>query len=127
MKLVLFDDFRLGLLKGDCVVDVSEVVKDIPHLVPQDLMAGLISSFGSYRALLEKAIAEGSGLPLSAIRIRPPLPKPGCIDCMAVNYIENGARDEPAPLNAFQKSPSAIVGNWDPCFPPLTTTTPGVF
>ena len=36
-------------------------------------------------------------------------------------------RDEPAPLNAFQKSPSAIVGNWDPCFPPLTTTTPGVF
>jgi len=113
MKLVLFDDFRLGLLKGDCVVDVSEVVKDIPHLVPQDLMAGLISSFGSYRALLEKAIAEGSGLPLSAIRIRPPLPKPGCIDCMAVNYIENGARDEPAPLNAFQKSPSAIVGNWD--------------
>jgi 2-keto-4-pentenoate hydratase/2-oxohepta-3-ene-1,7-dioic acid hydratase in catechol pathway len=30
---------------------------------------------------------------------------------MAVNYMEDGTRTEPAPINAFLKSPSAIIGN----------------
>ena len=28
MKLLFFDDFKLGVLKGDSVVDVSDVVRD---------------------------------------------------------------------------------------------------
>ena len=36
MKLLYFDDFKLGVLKdGDKVVDVSAVVQDIPHTGPQ--------------------------------------------------------------------------------------------
>ena len=31
MKLLFFDDFKLGVLKGDTVVDVSDVVRNIPH------------------------------------------------------------------------------------------------
>ena len=31
MKILYFDDFKLGVLKGDKVVDVSAAVKDIPH------------------------------------------------------------------------------------------------
>src|ERR1700686_3452510 len=31
MKLVYFDDFKLGVLKNDAVVDVSAAVNDIPH------------------------------------------------------------------------------------------------
>ena len=27
MKLLFFDDFKLGVLKGDAVVDVSDVVR----------------------------------------------------------------------------------------------------
>ena len=34
MKLLLFDDFKLGVLRGDAVVDVSDTVKDIPHTGP---------------------------------------------------------------------------------------------
>ena len=34
MKLLFFDDFKLGVLKGDTVVDVSQVVRDIPHIGP---------------------------------------------------------------------------------------------
>ena len=30
---------------------------------------------------------------------------------MAVNYMEDGTRKEPAPINAFLKSPAAIIGN----------------
>jgi 2-keto-4-pentenoate hydratase/2-oxohepta-3-ene-1,7-dioic acid hydratase in catechol pathway len=43
----------------------------------------------------------------------PPLPKPDNIDCMAVNYMEDGTRSEPAPINAFHKAPSAIIGDGD--------------
>ena len=38
MKLLYFDDFRLGVLKGDTVVDVSKTVKGIPHTGPHDLI-----------------------------------------------------------------------------------------
>ena len=113
MKLLYFDDFRLGVLKGDAVVDVSKVVKGIPHTGPHDLISGLIERFTDYRKKLEKAAAAGRGIPLKKVRIRPPLPRPINIDCMAVNYMEDGTRTEPAPINAFHKSPNAVIGDGD--------------
>jgi 2-keto-4-pentenoate hydratase/2-oxohepta-3-ene-1,7-dioic acid hydratase in catechol pathway len=113
MKIVYFDDFKLGVLKGDSVVDVSDAVKDIPHTGPHNLISGLIERFADYKGKLEKAVASGKGIPLKSVRIRPPLPKPVNIDCMAVNYMEDGTRSEPAPINAFHKSPSAIIGHGD--------------
>ncbi len=113
MKLMFFDDFRLGVLKGDAVVDVSEVVRDIPRAGPQDVIAGLIARFADYKPALEKAVAAGKGVPVAGVRIRPPLPRPHNIDCMAVNYMEDGTRAEPAPINAFHKSPSGVIGDGD--------------
>jgi hypothetical protein len=48
MKLLFFNDFQLGVMKGDNVVDVSDVVSDIPNLEPQQLINGLIIYFASY-------------------------------------------------------------------------------
>ena len=45
--------------------------------------------------------------------MRPPLPKPDNIDAMAVNYMEDGTRSAPAPINAFQKTANAICGPGD--------------
>src|SRR5205823_12089266 len=39
MKLLFFDDFKLGVLKGGTVVDASQVVRDLPHTGPHDLIA----------------------------------------------------------------------------------------
>src|SRR5512134_1359299 len=113
MKILLFNDFKLGVLRGDTVVDVSKLVADIPHTGPQDLISGLIERFPKYKAKLAKAAASGKGVPLAKVRIRPPLPRPHNLDCMAVNYMEDGNRTEPAPINAFHKSPSAVIGNGD--------------
>jgi 2-keto-4-pentenoate hydratase/2-oxohepta-3-ene-1,7-dioic acid hydratase in catechol pathway len=114
MKLLYFNDFKLGVLKGDnTVVDVTAAVQDIPHTGPGDLISGLIERFSSYRQKLEDAAARGQGVPLASVRIRPPLPKPTNIDCMAVNYMEDGTRSAPAPINAFHKSPGAIIGPGD--------------
>jgi len=111
VKLLYFDDFRLGVLRGNEVVDVSAEVEDVPHTGPHDLIGGLIGRFDDYRGKLEKAAAAGSGTPIADVRIRPPLPRPGKIDCMAVNYMEDGTRSEPAPINAFHKAPEAVIGD----------------
>ena len=113
MKLCFFDDFKLGVVKGDAVVDVSAVVQGIPHAQPQDIIRGVIEKWDEYKPKLEAAVASGSGVPLASVRIRPPLPKPTNIACMAVNYMENGTRAEPAPINAFGKSSLGIIGDSD--------------
>jgi 2-keto-4-pentenoate hydratase/2-oxohepta-3-ene-1,7-dioic acid hydratase in catechol pathway len=76
------------------------------------LISGLIERFADYRNALSAA-ATGAGMPVSQGRIRPPLPKPGNIVCMAVNYMEDGTLEKPAPLNAFHKAPTAIIGPGD--------------
>jgi 2-keto-4-pentenoate hydratase/2-oxohepta-3-ene-1,7-dioic acid hydratase in catechol pathway len=113
MRLVFFDDFRLGVLQGDSVVDVSEAVRDIPHTGAHDVINGVIARFGEYRPRLEAAARSGAGIPVGRVRLRPPLPRPTNIVCMAVNYMEDGTRSEPAPINAFLKSPGAIIGPGD--------------
>jgi 2-keto-4-pentenoate hydratase/2-oxohepta-3-ene-1,7-dioic acid hydratase in catechol pathway len=113
MKLLFFDDFKLGVLNGDTVVDVSDAVRDIPQAGPHDVIRGVIERFAAYRGPLSELAGRGHGVPLSQVRIRPPLPKPSTIVCMAVNYMEDGTRTEPAPINAFLKSPSAIIGPED--------------
>ena len=113
MKLLFFDDFKPGVLKGETVVDVSDVVRGIPHTGPGNLISGLIEHWADYKGRLEAAANQGKGVPVSQVRIRPPLPKPTNIECMAVNYMEDGTRAEPAPINAFHKSPSSIIGDND--------------
>ena len=113
MKILYFDDFKLGVLRGDDVIDVSAAVSDIPHTGPHDLISGLIARFDDYRGALEKLAEDGEGVPVASVRIRPPLPKPGKIDCMAVNYMEDGTLSEPAPINAFHKAPEAVIGCGD--------------
>ena len=111
MRLLFYDDFKLGVLNGDNVMDVTSVVQDIPHSGPGDLISGLIANFDQYRERLQEAAAMGSGVPLSSVRVRPPLPSPKNIACMAVNYMENGTLPQAPPINAFLKSPSAIIGD----------------
>ncbi|MBM86536.1 MAG: fumarylacetoacetate hydrolase [Rhodospirillaceae bacterium] len=113
MKLAFFDDFKLGVLKGDGLIDVSAVVSDIPHIGPGDLMSGLIACFDHYREKIDAAIEAGVVVPMSSVRIRPPVPKPGKIDCMAVNYMEDGTLEEKPLRNGFHKAPSAIIGDGD--------------
>jgi len=112
MKLVFYDDFKLGAMKGDTVVDLTDAVSGITHTSPQDLLNQLIESFSQHRSRLQQAIDQGTGVPVGQVRLRSPLPRPNII-CMAVNYMEDGTRDEPAPINAFLKLPGTVIGPGD--------------
>ena len=111
MKLLCFNDYRIGVLKGDNVVDITAVIQSIPHSGPGDLMNRMIERFADVRARIDAAVAAGSGLPVKQVKLRPPLPKPVNIECMAVNYMEDGTRKEPAPINAFHKAPSCLIAH----------------
>jgi len=110
LKILFFDDFRLGILSGDNVIDVSDKVSGIPMVGPHDLINGLIENFDQYRSLLEKAVNSAQGVPISSVRIRPPLPRPVNIDCMAVNYMEDGTLTETPAINAFTKASNSVIG-----------------
>ena len=82
MKLAFFDDYKLGVVVGDKIVDVSAVTKGIKALGPQDVIRGVIENFGALKGKLAAAAKKGKGKPLSKVKLRPPLPKPENIICM---------------------------------------------
>ena len=113
MTIGFFNDYRLGIISidsagGGSIVDVTDAVADIPRVGPHDLINGVIASWASSRGKLEAA-AKAAGVPLGSVTLRAPLPKPGNIVCMAVNYMEDGTRSEPAIINAFHKAPTAVL------------------
>ena len=76
-------------------------------------MIGVIERWSDLKTPIERAASGGQGVPVGQVKIRPPLPKPVNVDCMAVNYMEDGTRKEPAPINAFHKSPGCVIGDND--------------
>jgi 2-keto-4-pentenoate hydratase/2-oxohepta-3-ene-1,7-dioic acid hydratase in catechol pathway len=113
MKLAFYDDFELGVVVGENIVNIASVVRDIPHTGPHDLISGLIARFADYRKRIEEHVASSKRVPASGVRFRAPLPKPGNIDCMAVNFMEDGTRPAPAPINAFHKAGNCVIGDGD--------------
>jgi 2-keto-4-pentenoate hydratase/2-oxohepta-3-ene-1,7-dioic acid hydratase in catechol pathway len=112
MKLVFFDDHRLGVIAGETVVDVTAIVRHVAHTGPGDLISGVIATFDTLRPKLEEA-AQTRGVPLAGVRLRAPLPRPGNIVCMAVNYMEDGTLPKPPPINGFHKAAAAVIGPGD--------------
>lgn len=115
MKLAFFDDFKLGIVVGDKIIDVSSVTKGSKALGPQEMIRTVIEKWSAYKSKLAAAAKKGKGMPLSKVKLRPPLPKPENIVCMAVNYMEDGTLSERAPINAFMKSrapSSATAALW---------------
>jgi 2-keto-4-pentenoate hydratase/2-oxohepta-3-ene-1,7-dioic acid hydratase in catechol pathway len=123
MKILFFDEFRLGVLVDDHVIDVSAVAEGIPHAHPQDIMNRLIGDWDTYRGLIEAELTRGPAVPLEHVRVRPPLPRPTNIDCMARNYMENGTLPERPPINAFTKSPNSVIGHGDTMILPDVAAT----
>ena len=62
MKLAFFDDYKLGVVKGDSIVDVSSAVRDIPHLNPADLINGLIARFDRVSQAARRRVGVAAAL-----------------------------------------------------------------
>lgn len=115
MKLVLFKiapdvDPMPGVLTERGVVNVSRALR--PGYTPQLTMQVIIDHFDRLRPALEGLAREADARPLEAVRLYPPLPRPGKILCCIGNYWEHAQR-ESRPLNMFLKNPEAVIGPGD--------------
>ena len=114
MKLALYDDYQLGVIKGDRIVNAMSAIEGMNFRRPQDMMEEVIINWAEMRPRIEAAAEGQDGVTLGSVRLRPPVPRPPKLICAAVNYLEFGQR-EPAVLDAFLKSPTAVIGSGDTC------------
>ncbi|MFN0070733.1 MAG: fumarylacetoacetate hydrolase family protein [Chloroflexota bacterium] len=113
MKLASFgDDFRVGIVRGDTVIDAMPVLGDLAGLAPEDRAIAVIEQFDSLRPEMEALERNGTGVGLSSVRLRAPLPRPRKVMCCFGNYKEFTQRDR-APQDMFLQSPESIAGNGD--------------
>src|SRR5947209_9464769 len=105
------------------VVSIADAVR--PGHTPQLTMQGIIDDFETLRPALKRLAHERRALPLSQVRLRPPLPRPGKILACIANYWEHGAL-EARPLNMFLKNPDAVIGPGDTIVLP-ELTEPWIF
>jgi 2-keto-4-pentenoate hydratase/2-oxohepta-3-ene-1,7-dioic acid hydratase in catechol pathway len=111
MKLACFgEDFRVGLVRDDLIIDATSALGDLAQLVPEDRVIAVIEQFEDLRMGLEQRAREGEGVPLSSVRLRAPLPRK--VMCCFGNYKEFTQRDR-APQDMFMQSPESITGNGD--------------
>lgn len=108
MKLAFFDDYQLGVITGDRIVDISDALSDISYHTPQELIQMVIEDFDSLRSTITDAAENGTPIALDNVSFKPPLPRPGQLVCLAGNYIEP---DSPSrgDFNAFLKSPTGVI------------------
>lgn len=120
MRLTYFDNLKLGVVIDDEVVDVSDAViaqgtrmrpdeSGEAFVRPGDLGA-IIENWDQLGPVVQRAAQSGVRLKLASVRLRPPVIRPVNIDCLAMNFIEDGSGNPPAPINAFHKSPGSIIG-----------------
>jgi 2-keto-4-pentenoate hydratase/2-oxohepta-3-ene-1,7-dioic acid hydratase in catechol pathway len=113
VKLAFFDQFSLGVVRDDQIFDVSAAVAEIPRVHPHDVLRAVIEDWEKWGPRLESAADEGRGAAIEAVAVRPPVPRPVSIDCMAVNYMEGGTLSARPVISAFHKTAHSVIGPGD--------------
>ena len=118
MKIALFNDHQLGIVKGDKIFEVSSLVS-WDSTRPQESLVQLMEEFHNMKEKLENP----TGVPsynLADVSLRAPVPNPSKIIAAPVNYylhqdemneqFNNQAEYTIEKLGFFLKAPSSIIG-----------------
>jgi 2-keto-4-pentenoate hydratase/2-oxohepta-3-ene-1,7-dioic acid hydratase in catechol pathway len=124
MRLCRFDENRLGVVAGDAVRDVSEVLDRLPAArYPFPRYDALIAGLEGLRPEIERLAARARALPLERLRLLSPVANPGKVIAAPVNYtkhLQEALADkgihhgnlvqEIHRAGMFLKAPSSVVG-----------------
>lgn len=113
MRLVTFDDGsgpQAGVLLGEEIVAAETVA------APAPTVRGLLGALDAagLAALGEAAAAASERIPVSAVRLLPPVPDPEKIICMGLNYrdhAEEAHQEIPEHPRWFAKFANSLVGD----------------
>lgn len=100
----------LGLLTPRGIVSLAEHCRGTDSL--QEALEHLIQSFADIRAQLETLALDADAVPVSAVRLLPPVPRPGKVLCTTAVYGQppSGSRQQ---LLMTLKSAESVIGPGD--------------
>ena len=112
MKLAFFNDYQLGVITEDGIVDIGDALSGLSSHTPQELIRMVIEDFDNLGSTMTDAAENGAAIALDSVSLKAPVPRPGQLVCLAGNYIEP---DSPSrgDFNAFLKSPTGIIATKD--------------
>jgi 2-keto-4-pentenoate hydratase/2-oxohepta-3-ene-1,7-dioic acid hydratase in catechol pathway len=117
LKITRFNEGLVGIVVGDRIVDVSDLLGSDVQAWPPVAMNRLIADFASARLALEAAATQRPGVPLSSVKLLTPVPAASKVIAYPINYHEHGiemGRDTRANnLGFFLKPPSSLCGAGD--------------
>lgn len=86
MKIALFDNYRFGVVEGDQIADVTDALEEHDAQWPWVFVPRTIMHFDRVRPRIEAALTNARRVPLSQVKLRPPVPAPSKIAAAASNY-----------------------------------------
>lgn len=113
MKLMRFNGGRVGVVRGDRVVDATAASGVDPSYWPPVGMIRLIADFERCRAALDAV--GGDGVPISSVTIETPVPWPNKLIAYPANYHDhaiemNNTQYRASSRGFFLKSASSLSG-----------------
>src|SRR5207249_8379139 len=125
MKILRFNDDRIGVLKGeDRVVDVSGVISYRVEKSPKRAIEEVIEGFEHYRDKFQRSVDREHGVPLNTVKLLAPIPQPNKCLAAFVNYTDRPDRiPENLAIEYFYKSPELVGPGGTielPDIPPVT-------
>ena len=107
---------RTGIVVGDRIIDTGV----------NGTMIDLIRDWDKLKAPLEAKAKAGGGVPLSSVKLEAPVPRPGKIFAIGLNYadhIEESKMAKPERQVWFTKAQTSVNGPFDPIEIAKTTFT----
>lgn len=90
MKLLRFNDDRLGVLLGEQVADVSQALEVLPsHRYPLPRHDVLIAHLDRVRVEIDRLLPHAPRLPLAGLHLLSPVANPGKLVAAPVNYVKH--------------------------------------
>ncbi|MEU0987940.1 fumarylacetoacetate hydrolase family protein [Streptomyces sp. NPDC005953] len=126
MRIALFDQYRIGIVDGASVRDVTDVVDSRWHGTPY-VINQLIEHFDELKEPLRTALATAPERSLAEVTLLPPIPRPGQVLAAPANYhahvaemtdsqyrpTNQQALRSPSDVGFFVKSSASISGPAD--------------
>jgi 2-keto-4-pentenoate hydratase/2-oxohepta-3-ene-1,7-dioic acid hydratase in catechol pathway len=118
MRLVSFGPRygeRPGVLLGEAILDLGAVSRDLAGSWRTLLAAGALAEIRALAADPSRR-PQGAMRPAATVRLGPPVPDPGKIVCVGLNYVDHAAEQgKPLPERPllFAKAASALAGPRD--------------
>ncbi|MGH9339223.1 MAG: fumarylacetoacetate hydrolase family protein [Acidobacteriota bacterium] len=102
MRIAVFDDYRIGVIREQGVHDVTEVLPGwTPEFAPI-LVNRFIAQFSELRSAVEEIASSAPARPIELVTLRPPVPRPAHIFAAPLNF------------RAHQEEMRTLIGSGDP-------------